>query len=125
VAGNDAEVNKSIAAADSTNDRHDLVALCVRDSEESGSDNDGPIVVVTGIPSASPADPDLPENAIPLARVVVQANASSITSGDIVDLRPFAPVTQRRIVARVRRVANQSINHLTETVIAFDTEDED
>lgn len=90
VVGNDADLARTIAAADNTNDRHDIVYVAVRDSEYSGSNDDGPIAVATGIPSATPADPDLPENALPLARVVVQANASSITNGDITDLRTAA-----------------------------------
>lgn len=95
IAGNDAGVNRAIAAADNTNARHDIVYLAVRDAQYSGSDSDCVIGVATGIPAAVPADPDIPENAIPLARVVVQANASSITSGNITDRRVASPAWSR------------------------------
>lgn len=87
IAGNDATVNKSIAAADATNPRRDIVYLRVRDSVYSGSDDDGPIGVATGTPAASPSDPAIPSNAVALARVTVAALDTAINSGDITDQR--------------------------------------
>jgi hypothetical protein len=89
---NDATVNLSISAADPTNPRKDLVILQVRDSAYSGSDDDARPLVVTGTPAASPADPSLAAypNALVLARVTVAAADTSITSGEITDLRTRA-----------------------------------
>jgi hypothetical protein len=86
---NDATVNLSISAADPTNARRDLIILQVRDAAYGGADNDARLVVVTGTPAASPADPSLAAypNALVLARVTVAAADTSITSGEITDLR--------------------------------------
>lgn len=84
---NDAVVTLTIAAADATNPRRDLVVAKVRDAAYSGSSNDFSIVVVTGTPAASPADPATPNNAIVLARVAVAANATSVVTANITDLR--------------------------------------
>ena len=87
---NDGTVNLAIAAADATNPRHDLVVLSIQDSSYSGSNNQALVQVVTGTPAGSPADPATPANSIVLARVQVNAAVSSITSGNITDLRTFA-----------------------------------
>lgn len=87
---NDATVNVSIAAADGTNPRRDLIVVQVRDAEYSGASNDVRIVAVTGTPAASPADPTIPENSLVLARVAVAAGASSITNANITDFRTRA-----------------------------------
>lgn len=87
---NDATVNKVIAASDPTNPRWDIVVAEVRDAFYSGSSNDWQIRVVTGTPAASPAEPSLPLNAIKLARVVVGAAVTSITSANITDTRTRA-----------------------------------
>ncbi len=85
---NDASVSLSIAAADPTNPRIDLVVAQVRDAAYSGSNNDWILAVVTGTPAPSPSPPATPNNAIVLAQVAVAALASSITSGNITDKRP-------------------------------------
>lgn len=87
---NDAAVNKTIAPADATNARNDLVVASVQDAIYSGTNNQWVIQVITGTPSATPVDPTVPANSIKLARVVVAANTTSITSGAITDLRPRA-----------------------------------
>ena len=83
---NDAVVNKTIAAADPTNPRRDLVVAEVRDTLYGGAANDWRLRVVTGTPAASPADPATPNNALVLARVAVAAAASSITNANITAL---------------------------------------
>jgi len=85
---NDATVNKTISASDSTNPRWDIVVAKVQDSNYSGATNAWSIAVVTGTPAGSPAEPALPANSIKLARVIVTAGATTITSGNIVDYRP-------------------------------------
>ena len=86
----DATVNLSIAAADPTNARRDLIVAQVRDAGYSGSDNDARLFVVTGTPSGSPADPAVPANSLVLARVAVAAGATTITTANITDLRTYA-----------------------------------
>ena len=60
----------------------------VQDSAYSGSADEFSIEVVTGTPAASPSDPSLPSGSCwVLARVQVNAGASSITNANITDLR--------------------------------------
>lgn len=87
---NDALFNVVISAADPTNARKDLIVAKIRDAQYSGGANDFLIVVVTGTPAGSPADPAVPANALVLARVNVAAAAASITNANITDLRPRA-----------------------------------
>jgi len=67
----------SITAADATNPRLDLVTV----------DSAGTVAVVTGTPAAIPAYPAVPANKAVLAVVSVAANASSIVTANITDLR--------------------------------------
>jgi hypothetical protein len=87
---NDAPVNLTIAASDPSNPRWDLVCVAVKDSEYDGSDDEVELVVVTGTPDAAPSDPALPDNALVLARVVVAAGVSSITTAAITNLAGVA-----------------------------------
>ena len=90
---NDASATLAIADADTSDDRHDLVIAQIRDDDyDSSGFRDARLTVVTGTPDSSPSDPSLSAhpNALVLARVVVQANASSITDGDITNLAPLA-----------------------------------
>lgn len=89
-ARNDAAVTGvTISAADAVNARKDLVLLQVRDQNFSGANKDARLVVVTGTPAASPADPSLASfpNSIVLARVDVPALDTAITDSQITDLR--------------------------------------
>lgn len=87
---NDGAVNLSIASADATNPRIDLVCASVLDAEYAGSQNEAILQVVTGTAAATPAPPAPPANSIVLGSVWVPAAATSISSGDITDLRPGA-----------------------------------
>lgn len=84
---NDASTLLTIAAADATNPRRDLVVAKVRDAAYSGASNDFSLAVVTGTPAGSPVDPAVPNNAFVIARVAVAALASSIVNANITDLR--------------------------------------
>lgn len=84
---NDGTVNKTIAAADATNPRRDLIVATVKDASYGVAGNVWAIEVVTGTPAASPSDPTLTAYQFPLARVAVAAAASSITNANITDLR--------------------------------------
>jgi hypothetical protein len=91
VATNDAVANLVVATADATNDRWDLVVMQVRDNaEDSGGSTDARLFVVTGTAASSPADPTIPDGCLVLARVVVEALASSITDSDITNLAGLA-----------------------------------
>lgn len=71
--------NVTIAAADSTNARFDLI-VC---------DYNGTVSRVAGTASAYPVPPDLPANSIQLAQVTVLAGATSIANDKIIDKRPL------------------------------------
>lgn len=87
---NDATKNLTIAAADATNPRKDIIVAQVRDSFYAGSDDDWRLAVVTGTPGASPSEPALPNNSLKLAVITVAASATSITTAAITDSRTRA-----------------------------------
>jgi hypothetical protein len=84
---NDATVILSIATADPTNPRVDLVCMTVQDAYYTGSLNDVILQVVAGTPAGSPVAPALPANSITLATVAVGAGATAITNANITDTR--------------------------------------
>jgi hypothetical protein len=71
-----------------------LVCAQVIDSAQGDSGTQPQIVVVTGIAKAVPltSDAPLPANAVPLAYVRVNANATTITNANITDVRKSASV---------------------------------
>lgn len=80
---NDGPVTLTIATADATNPRIDVVYVAVQDSFYAGATNTPVLGVVTGTPAPSPTVPALPANALSLAQVSVVANATSITNSKI------------------------------------------
>lgn len=90
---NDASVTLTIATANATNPRYDLVYLSVADTFYGGGSNAAALGVVTGTPAPSPSVPGVPGNAVPLASVFVPANATSIVNTDIQTLTSGADVT--------------------------------
>lgn len=82
--------NLTIAAADATNARKDLIVAKVQDAGYSGATNLWSLAVVTGTPSASPAEPAAPANSFVVAMVTVAALATSITNANITDRRSRA-----------------------------------
>lgn len=87
VAYNDATVTLTIATANPSNPRIDLVCMTVNDSYYTGALDNVVLQVVTGTPASSPVAPTLPANSIALATVAVAAAATSISSGNITDQR--------------------------------------
>lgn len=84
------DINVLATPANATNPRNDLVIAYVPDTFY-GDANSTPVVrTVVGTPSGSPADPSLAAfpDAVTLARVRVNANATTITTSNITDLRP-------------------------------------
>lgn len=77
----------TVSTSNPTNPRNDLVAAWVDDNGNSSSV--GRVEIFPGTPAGSPVDPTLPTNALRLARVVVGAGVSSISAGNITDLRQF------------------------------------
>ena len=88
--------NLSVAAANPSNPRIDLVVAVVTDSAYSGATNTFAVAVVTGTPASSPSPPAVPTSAITLAQVAVPAAVTSITSGDITDERVLAALAVGR-----------------------------
>ncbi|MGE0399952.1 MAG: hypothetical protein AB7T06_24770 [Kofleriaceae bacterium] len=80
---NDAPLTVTIAAANPTNPRIDLVYIQVRDAFYSGANNDAIAGVVTGTPAASPVVPATPANAVAVATVAVGAGVTTIVNANI------------------------------------------
>lgn len=87
--GNDGDVTLSIDAAHATLPRIDIVVARIRDSAYSGVDDEGVLEVVTGTAASSPVAPTTPDNSLVLAQVAVAAGDTSITTGEITDVRKF------------------------------------
>lgn len=85
---NDAVKNITIAAADASNPRKDLIVALIEDAADgAGPGNLGDIQVVTGTPAASPVEPTAPPNSLELAMVDVPALDTSIENAQITDRR--------------------------------------
>lgn len=90
--GLNADTVLTTPAADTINARWDLVGIKVVDNGNGTSTSN--VVIVTGAPAGSPSDPNPGTNFLPLARLVVPANATDLaggggTHGSIQDLRKF------------------------------------
>jgi len=83
----DAQLSLAIATADATNPRIDLVVAGV---DTTVTPNNPTIKVITGTPAATPAAPAIPAGYIGLAEVAVAANATTISTSNITDIRPYA-----------------------------------
>jgi hypothetical protein len=79
---NDAPVVLTIATADPSNPRIDKIVATVTDGSNSVA-----FQVLAGTPSGSPTAPATPSDSIAIANIAVAAGATSITSGNITDLR--------------------------------------
>lgn len=81
----------TIATADPSNPRIDLVCLTVTDNGNATSS--AQIQVVTGTPSGTPVAPALPntppQSSVALATVAVAAGTGSVTTGNITDARAY------------------------------------
>lgn len=81
------DVPLCLSTSDPTDDRIDLIVMCVADSNFEGTECEGSVSVVTGTPSPAPAPPEPGPNCIPLAEVLVPAGAPSVGPGNITDRR--------------------------------------
>lgn len=87
---NDATKNVVIPAANSTDDRIDIIVAQVRDAQYSGVVNNWEARAVSGTASPSPMAPTLPANSLLLATILVQNGVTTITNADITDERVYA-----------------------------------
>lgn len=79
-----ADVNLTLATADATNGRIDLIVAHVYDDVfDSSGDEKWLIEKVTGTPAATPVAPALPDSCLYLGQVTVAANATTIADADI------------------------------------------
>ena len=77
----------TVATADGTHPRIDIVVARVNDLGNSSSDCD--VDIINGTPAASPVAPATPAACLLLAQVLVPTSASSIVTGDITDERTW------------------------------------
>ncbi len=86
--------NVAIDAADLTHARIDVIVMKtdVSQNPDAASGNIPSIYAVKGTPAASPAVPTLPANCLPLYHVAVAAGATSITSGNLTDVREYVEI---------------------------------
>jgi hypothetical protein len=94
---NDGATTATITTADATFPRIDVVCITVSDAAYSGSLNQVAINVVKGTAASSPTVPSTPTNSIALAQIAVAANATSISSGNITDIRVRAQIIEPTI----------------------------
>lgn len=117
---NDANISQTHSASDPTNPRNDLVGIKIEDAFYAGANKQATAVIITGTPAASPADPATPANYLPLARVRVNAGASTL--GTITDLRPRIGLPFH---AEVWQSSDQVISNNTVSIVNFDTVESD
>jgi hypothetical protein len=75
--------------ADTANPRNDLVVARQRDAQYGDATTAMTVELVKGTAATTPTDPAVTGDFIPLARIRVAKNASSVTAADIDDLRPW------------------------------------
>ena len=82
-------INVFAVAPHATHPRHDLIVASQLDAQYGDPRTAMEVRHVAGTPSTPPVDPTVTGDYLPLARVAVAANATSITAGNITDLRVF------------------------------------
>jgi hypothetical protein len=91
VCHNDNDVTLSVNAAPGAGQsRIDIVQARVRDSQYSGGNNDWVLEVKAGTAAASPVAPATDANGVAIALINVASSATSILSGNITWLAPYA-----------------------------------
>lgn len=110
----DAVVAVELDASDPSQDRIDLIVLQINDaaSADDEASNVASIVNVTGTPAGSPSAPAVPADSLLLAEVLVQANVTTISNGDITD---------ERVESRLRYLGPNTVDSGNIVVGAIDT----
>lgn len=116
-----ADTQLCLATSDPTDDRIDLIVMCVADSDFEGDECAGSVGVVTGTPSPTPVAPDAGPNCIPLAEVLVAGGSTEVQPADITDRRQpyelcspglFEPYRRMR-AGNAQVIPNDAITPLT------------
>lgn len=90
----------AIAASDASDDRIDRVIARIYDDDADSSGNSYmDLEVLTGTPAGSPSAPAIPDGAISLATIEVDATVTAITNADITDTRAEAQIRSEAIEA--------------------------
>lgn len=86
-----AQTTVTIATADPSNPRIDLICAKIDTGATPGADGSGAasFVVVAGTPGASPSAPAIPDNHLKLAQIAVGTGVTVINAGNITDSRQF------------------------------------
>lgn len=69
--------------------RHDLVVARQTDAQYGDTTSKFTVEVIPGTAASPPSDPPATGDVLKLARITVRANTSTVTGGDITDLRPY------------------------------------
>jgi hypothetical protein len=109
---NDSQSTLSIATADTTNPRIDLVLVGI---DTTVNPYVPQLKVITGTPAASPSVPSYPTGfiGISLAKIAVAANATSIVTANITDLRVIAGMNTNALSDQVLQAAGGTATALT------------
>lgn len=114
----DSPTSLTVAASDATNARYDRVVLEVQDAAYAGAVNALRLFVVQGTAAASPVEPAIPADSLELARILVPAATTSVTSANVLDRRVrvsrrssrFVPTGAGDTAVTVQGVAGQTAN---------------
>ena len=83
MAYNDASTNLTIATANPSNPRIDLIVITINDAYYAGSLNNVSFQVIAGTPAASPTVPATPANSLALGQIAVGTSVTSILTANI------------------------------------------
>ncbi len=110
------DINILSTPANATNPRNDLIIAYQPDTFYGDANSDPVVRQVVGNPSGSPADPSLAAfpDAVTLARVRVNANATTITTSNITDLRPAQTVGHGGILPTATATTRNAVTGLYE-----------
>lgn len=108
------DINILSTPANATNPRNDLIICHQPDTFYSDANSTGVVRSVVGTPSGTPADPSLAAypDAVTLARVRVDANATTITAAKITDLRPAPTVAVNGILPTATSTTRNALTGL-------------
>lgn len=107
---NDANVTVTIATANGSNPRIDLVTIAIGDVFYGGAGNVPTLQSVAGAPAASPSVPATPADSLVLAHIyvgtaaasILTANINGITGAGNPDTIPFTPFRCEGLLAKAR-----------------------
>lgn len=114
--------NLPLAAPPATNNRYDIVFLKVNDSTITGVLNNWVLDKVEGVSGAgTPAEPALPNQSIPLARIWRTAGQASILTADITDYRTVVSTRTRMVSEQTHQSGDVFVGAGAHTIIISKT----